>query len=162
MTIHRRDPETVELGPLNNVVIELLQRIVPSAASDDPAVQARLFPDPSGGQDRELNADWKSYVEPDLRQLFQSTLETIGEDLAPLEGKGSHRSRRLRLPLSHLDAWIHGLNQARLAIAARHELTESELEEEVTVDDEERALAILQTHFYGFLQQAFLNELGDR
>lgn len=162
MTIQRLDPETVELSPLNTVVTELLQRIVPSAANDDPAVAARLFPDPSGGADRALDEDWKSYVEPDLRQLFQSALETVAEDIACLDMHGPKRLRSLRLPLSHLDPWIHGLNQARLAIAARHNLTELELEDEVIVDDEERALAVLQTHFYGFLQQAFLRELEDR
>lgn len=161
MTIHRLDPETIELGPLNGIVIQLLQQIVPSAASDEPAVEARLFPGPSGGRDAELDADWESYVEPDLRQLFQSALETIGEDLVPLDEQGLSGRRSLRLPCTHLEAWVHGLNQARLAIVARHGLTESELEDEVVVEDEERALAILQTHFYASLQHAFLSELGD-
>ena len=161
MTIRRPDLETVELDPLNSTIHELLQRIVPSAASDDPAVEARLFPAPSGGADHGLDSDWKSYVEPDLRQLFQSSLETIAEDLAPLAPPRSKGPDTLRLPVSHLEAWIHGLNQARLAIVARHGLTERELENAVAVEDEGRAFAILQTHFYAVLQQAFLSELGE-
>jgi len=162
MTIQRLDSGIVSLGPLNAVLCELLRLILPSAQDDHPAAQARLFPPPSGGSDDDLDADWKSYVEPDLRHIFQSSLEVIEQDLAALDQNPSGRRRDLRIPVSHLNAWIHGLNQARLALVARHRLTEAELEEHTAVDDEDRSFALLQTHFYGLLQHSFLHELGDR
>jgi hypothetical protein len=61
--------------------------------------------------------------------------------------------------VKHLEAWIHALNQARLALAARHEFAERELEREVPTEGGERALALFQIHFYGLLQEFFLRQL---
>lgn len=161
MTLRRVDSDHVALGPLDPFAIDLLRQVAAAARDDDPAARARLFPSPSNGAERQLDKDWKSYVEPDLRRLFQSSLEVIEEDLGAGIVGASGKGRTLQIPVAHLDAWIHGLNQARLAIVARQNFSTSELEGEVPLEGNERALALFQTHFYGFLQECFLRELGD-
>lgn len=161
MTLRRVDSDNVALGPLDPFAIDLLRQIGGCARDDDPAAQTRLFPSPTHGAERQLDRDWKSYVEPDLRRLFQSSLEVIEQDLGTCVSGSSAKGRTLRLPVAHLDGWVHGLNQARLAIVARHRFSTSELEGDVPLEGDQRALALFQTHFYGFLQECFLRELGD-
>ena len=61
--------------------------------------------------------------------------------------------------MKHLEAWIHALNQARLALAARHDFSERELEREIPAEGDDRAFALFQIHFYGLLQEFFLRQL---
>ena len=161
MTLRRVDSDTVALGPLDPFAIDLLRQIGGCARDDDPAARARLFPSPTNGAEQQLDRDWKSYVEPDLRRIFQSSLEVIEEDLEGRVSGSSSKGRTLQIPVAHLDAWIHGLNQARLAIVARQNFSSAELEGDMPLEGNERALALFQTHFYGFLQESFLRELGD-
>ena len=161
MTFRRVDANHVALGPLDPFALDLLRQIAGCASDDDPAAQARLFPSPTNGAEGQLDHDWKNYVEPDLRRLFQSSLEVIEEDLESGVSGSSSKARTLQIPIAHLDAWIHGLNQARLAIVARHGFSSAELEGETPLEGSARALALFQTHFYGFLQESFLRELGD-
>ena len=104
---------------------------------------------------------WRNYVEPGLRELFQSSLEIIANDLADFPGALPEEDYTLSLPLTHLEPWVHGLNQARLALAARYSFTEEEMEGRMPLDGDTRAFALFQVHFYGFLQECFLRELGD-
>ena len=102
----------------------------PSPGSTNPEgkaeAEARLFTQPS--TKKEICAEWKSYVEPELRRIFRSATETVAADLAQLNGnEKSLRNRTLRIPLEHADAWLNTLNQARLVIAAKNKFTDEEL-----------------------------------
>ena len=160
MHIRRCDRETMELGEMDSLCCELVRQIVPSAnADDDPAVQRRIYSSPSEGREPDFEQDWKNYVEPDLRNLFRNAQEIVEGDLkdfVPAENLGFSA---LRIPVKNLEAWIHTLNQARLAISARHDFTERDMEAPVSLGGSARTQARFQIHFYGFLQECFLQQL---
>ena len=162
MTVTRLDEQTLAIGELDLLGVELLHQIPVSAEpADNTDVHDRFFPSPSGGRDARLDGDWQNYVEPGLRELFQDCLEVIESDLADFPGDTPQDYYTLQLPLKHLEAWIHGLNQARLALAARYDFTEEEMESRMPVTGDVRAFGLFQVHVYGFLQECFLRELGE-
>jgi len=160
MHITRLDRRTLALAQLNPVCCELLRKIVSSAdPGEDGPAHARLFQTPTAGREPEADRDWREYVEPDLRRLFQDALEVVAEDLKTLSGEGRRGGATLCIPVPNLEAWVHALNQARLAIVAREGFSEKEMDGRVPLEGEARALTLFQVHFYGFLQEAFLREL---
>lgn len=161
MQVTRLDSRTLVLSQLNNVCCELLRQVAPSAEpGDNGPARARLFPSPTGGREPDADRDWREYVEPDLRRLFQDAREVVKEDVKHLAPEGRKQGHMLRIPVKNLEAWIHALNQARLAIAARNDFTEKDMDGSTPVEGDIRALALFQVHFYGFLQECFLRELA--
>ena len=152
----------MELAEMDFLCCQFILQIVPSAsATDDPAVQHRLYSQPTQGREPEFERDWKEYVEPDLRHIFKSAQEIVEGDLQKFEPAESEESTTLRIPMKNLEAWIHTLNQARLAISARHDFTEEDMEKKVSLAGDARSLALFQVHFYGLLQECFLQQLED-
>ena len=93
-----------------------------ASASPDgvPTAEQRLFSSPTNGKEPELCAEWKQYVEPELRRLFQSATETVAADLEQLNGnEKAWPIAPCAFPRKHTDAWLNALNQARLVIAAK-------------------------------------------
>ena len=159
MEIQRIDPQTVGLTGLDPFACALLRQIVPSAApGEDPAARARLYSSPTGGAEPEFDEEWQEYIEPGLREQFQTNLSLVETDLAALPAQGSEDAAVLRIPVDHLDSWINALNQARLALAARHSITEEDMESELLLGDA-RGFALFQVEFYGSLQFCFIREL---
>ena len=78
------------------------------------------------------------------------------QGFAPAEDTGDNA---LRIPVKNLEAWIHTLNQARLAIAARYDFSERDMDKRMSLDGGARSLALFQIHFYGVLQECFLQQL---
>jgi hypothetical protein len=160
MRLRRIDAETMEISDLDLLGCELLQQIVVSAQVDDhPVAQERLYSSPTEAHDPAFEEDWKNYVQPDLRELFRSAQEVVTKDLKNFPAEDSGDDHILLLPVEHLEDWIHCLNQARLALSARFEFTEHDLEEPLPFHGDQRALALFQVHFYGFLQECFLRQL---
>jgi hypothetical protein len=162
--ITRPDEKTVLLSRLDALVSELLRRIPQSAdPGDNAAARARLFSLPTHDQsEAELVEDWRHYVEPELARLFLSNVEVIESDLKALHVDNVSGDATLSLAASHLENWIHGLNQARLALSARYEFAEKDLEQSLPLSGDARDLARLQIHLYAMLQELFLRELeGD-
>ena len=156
-----REGETLQIADLDPFLAELLRQIPASTSSEGtPEAQARLFSKPS--PEKEMCAEWKSYVEPELRRLFRSATETVAADLAQLNGnEKSLRNRTLRIPLEHADAWLNTLNQARLVIAAKNKFTEQELNDhDRSPIGSRRDLSLFQINFYGFLQEFILREMS--
>ena len=159
MRIGRLDDETIALAELDSLCCDLLRRISASAESDDAAAQTRIYSSPSGGADPEMEEDWRQYVHPDLHELFASAVDVVRGDLASIAGAESEDGGVLHVPVAHVEAWIHTLNQARLALAATHDFTEKEMSRMVLASAEDpRAFALLQVHFYGLLLEYFLHE----
>lgn len=160
MRIERVDPHNIQIGPLDLLFCELLHQIRLSVDySSDIEVRERFFPSPTGGATPRIDADWREYVEPELAASFDTSLQVIDEDLAnfpppspPPTGLGYF----LSVPLKHLDAWIHGLTQARIALAARYNFTEDDMNGKVPTDGDDKALALFQEHFYGLLLESFI------
>jgi hypothetical protein len=138
----------------------MLHQIAVSGEDEDPDAQARLFSSPSDGTELEMEEDWREYVQPELRQLFQSAREVVRGDLEDFPPDPVSDAMSLRLPVSHLESWLSALNQARLALAARHHVTELDMDH-VPRSGDSRALALFQIHLYGLLQEWFLREMGE-
>src|SRR3954447_13693243 len=125
MHVERIDEHTVGLFGLDPIFCELLHQIVPSAdPGQDEAANSRLFSSPSGGTEPEFDADWRSYVEPGLRELFQSHLDVVKEDLRDLPRRPQERQCSGEFPLTRVEHWLGALNQARRALGSRYGLTE--------------------------------------
>jgi hypothetical protein len=161
--ISRPDENSVLLSHLDALVSELLRRIPASAdPTGSESARARLFSLPTQDEaEQELVEDWREYVEPELARLFLSTIEVIKRDLEQLHVDEMTGEAILSISKSDLESWIHGLNQARLALAARHAFTDEELEQKLPLTGDSRALALLQIGFYALLQDLFLRELED-
>ena len=151
------------LAHLEALPIELLRRLPQGAdPGDNAAARARLFSAPTHAPEEvELAEDWKQYVVPGLQKLFQSSLEVIEHDLQDLRIDKKAGDGALPIPYDHLEQWIHGLNQARLALAARHDFSEADMDRPWPLAHDPRAFALLQVRFYGVLQELFLRELED-
>ena len=155
-----REGEALRISDLDPFLAELLRQIPASTNPDGvPTAGARLFCRPS--REKEICAEWKSYVEPELVRLFRSATETVAADLAQLNGnEKSLRNRTLRIPFEHADAWLNALNQARLVIAEKNKFTEEELNDhERSPIGSRRDLSLFQVNFYGFLQEFILREM---
>ena len=161
MEIRRRNDQ-IEISELDPFLAELLRQIPASANPDGvQAAEQRLFSAPSNGKQTELCAEWRIYVEPELRRLFQTATETVAADLQQLNGnEKSFANRTLRIPAKHADAWLSALNQARLVIAAKNNFTVNELNDHFRSPiGSRRDLSLFQVNFYGFLQEFILREL---
>jgi hypothetical protein len=159
MEICRR-AEALQVSDLDPFLAELLRQI-PGCTNTDgaPEAETRLFCKPSA--EKEICAEWKSYVEPELRRLFRSATQTVAEDLAQLNGnEKSLRNRTLTIPFEHADAWLSTLNQARLVIATKYKFSDTELNDhDRSPIGSRRDLGLFQVNFYGFLQEFILREM---
>ena len=158
----RRRKNQIEMAELDPFLAELLRQI-PGCANPDgtPAAEERIFSLPANGAETELCAEWKMYVEPELRCLFQTATQTVAADLEQLNGNEKNLANRtLRIPAKHADAWLNALNQARLVIAAKNNFTETELNDHLhSPIGSRRDLSLFQVNFYGFLQEFILREM---
>jgi hypothetical protein len=161
MEICRRN-DYIEISELDPFLAELLRQIPASANPEGlEAAEQRLFSSPTNGKEPEICAEWKLYVEPELRRLFQTATETVSADLEQLNGNEKKLGNRtLCIPSKHADAWLNALNQARLVIAAKYNFTDGELGEHFRSPiGSRRDLSLFQVNFYGFLQEFILREL---
>ena len=161
MEICRRN-DYIEISELDPFLAELLRQIPASANPEGlEAAEQRLFSSPTNRQETEICAEWKLYVEPELRRLFQTATETVAADLEQLNGNEKKLGNRtLCIPSKHADAWLNALNQARLVIAAKYNFTDGELGEHFRSPiGSRRDLSLFQVNFYGFLQEFILREL---
>jgi hypothetical protein len=152
----------IEISELDPFLAELLRQIPASANPDGAsAAEQRIFSSPTNGRETEFCAEWKTYVEPELRRLFQTATETVTADLEQLNGnEESFANRKLRIPAKHSDAWLSALNQARLVIATKNNFTENEQNDHFRSPiGSRRDLSLFQVNFYGFLQEFIVREL---
>jgi hypothetical protein len=157
----RRQQDRLEISEIDPFLAELLRQIPESCNVEGvEAAQQRIFSAPAA--EAELCSEWKVYVEPELRRLFRSATETVAADLAQLNGcTKSFANCSLRIPLENADAWLNALNQARLAIAAKYNFTDSELCDHYRSPiGSRRDLGLFQVNFYGFIQEFILQELS--
>jgi hypothetical protein len=158
----RRTKDQLEISELDPFLAELLRQIPASTKPDGAeAAEKRLFSSPSHDPKRKISAEWKLYVEPELRRLFQTATETVASDLEQLNGKEKPFANcTLRIPAEHAQAWLSALNQARLVIAAKYNFDEKELGDHYRSPiGSRRDLSLFQVNFYGFLQEFILREI---
>lgn len=156
MKILRAPDGSVTFAELEPILLDLLRGVADAAdPGESEAAQERLLPDPAP-DDTELGEEWREFVCPDLRHIFQTALETLAGDVKEATVEGDAAS--VRVPAAHIEAWLNALNQARLALHARHEFTAEEMEGMEAERDAERNLAMFQIHFYGVLQEFLLRD----
>ncbi len=156
-----RKNDGLEISEIDPFLCELLRQIPESANTKDaPDAEARIFSAPAGENEEEFCEEWKLYVQPEMRRLFQSATETVASDLKQVSGnEKTFGNRTLRIPAQNADAWLSALNQARLAIATKHGFTERELcDQDRSPVGSRRDLSLFQVNFYGFLQEIILRE----
>lgn len=160
----RRTNDQLEISELDPFLAELLRQIPASTNPEGAeAAEQRLFCLPAKDSERKICAEWKLYVEPELRRLFQSATETVASDLEQLNGKEKPFANcTLRIPTTHAEAWLSALNQARLVIAAKYNFDEGELGDHYRSPiGSRRDLSLFQVNFYGFLQEFILREIEE-
>lgn len=158
----RRQKDCLEISELDPFLAELLRQIPESTNTDGvESAQQRLFSSPAPASEREICAEWKLYVEPELRRLFRSAKETVAADLEQLNGSTKPFANcTLRIPIENAEAWLNALNQARLCIAAKYNFTDGELCDHYRSPiGSRRDLGLFQVNFYGFLQEFILQEM---
>lgn len=158
----RRKGHCIEISELDPFLAELLRQVPESTKIDGvESAQERLFSLPAPESERELCAEWKLYVEPELRRLFQSATQIVAGDLQQLNGSTKPiANSTLRIPTKNSDAWLNALNQARLVIAAKYHFTEADLCDHYrSTIESRRDIGLFQVNFYGFLQEFILHEM---
>ncbi len=158
-----RNNGTLEINEIDPFLAELLRQIPESGNPRAiPAAERRLFSSPANPEtEKEICAEWKLYVEPELRRIFETATETVQGDLRQLNGNEKPFANcALRIPLGNSEAWLNALNRARLALAAEFSFTEDELSDHYRSPiGSRRDLGLFQVNFYGFLQEFILREM---
>lgn len=157
MRFRRASTDSWELRDIHPLFASLLTEL-PKAASRHKKAQARLYPDPIGGEDNtEFRRDWKEHVRPELERLFASSREIVARDLSALGGNGT----KLVIPSGHLEAWLNALNQARLVIVEESNFSEADLDHREPPDlATRRGMSLLKMHFYAHLQELLVEAAG--
>jgi hypothetical protein len=153
----------LELRDVDPFLAELLRQIPESTnPGESGAAKRRLFCAPAAESEKDLCSEWKLYVEPELRRLFQTTTETVAADLEQLNAKRKpFADCTLRIPLANAEAWLNALNQARLVIASKYDFRDEELCDHYRSPmGSRRDLSLFQVNFYGFLQECILREIA--
>lgn len=148
------DPDGGPRDPLEELVgLSGRQAVRPT----DPAL-LRLFPDAYDGSvaanEPEAVGDFRRYTEPDLRAGKRAALDVV---LATLPDRGG----RLVLDRDQAHAWLGALNDLRLVLGTRLEVTEDDDPMQVR-DDDPRAHALRVYGWLGWLQESLLSCLTPR
>jgi len=126
----------------------------PAVRPEDPAL-ARLLPD-AYGDDAAAATEFRRYTEADLRAGKRVSARTVVSTLSPLAGRGG----RLVLDREEADAWLGTLNDLRLVLGTRLDVTE-ETELDPRADDP-RSHALQVYGWLGWLQESLLSCLEPR
>lgn len=165
-------PEPVETAVLRQCVLDLLVLLGEgSETSTDPleamlglpdgeahapddAALARLLPEAYPDDDPEANREFRRYTEGDLRAGKRAHCTTV---LATLPEPGAV----LRLDREQADAWLGCLNDLRLVLGTRLEVTEDT--DQDALDPDDPAAQALQVYgWLGWLQESLISCLVPR
>jgi hypothetical protein len=151
--------DRIEAGVLTSIVGDLLELLgdgeetgqdplaalvgMPTGPVERPAdpALARLLPD-AYGDDDEAAAEFRRYTEADLRAGKRGSATVVLATLAPLLDRGG----KVLLDREHQDAWLSCLNDLRLVLGTRLEVTEDTEFDPGSEDPRQQAL-----HVYGWL-----------
>lgn len=126
----------------------------PVERPEDPAL-VRLLPDAYGDDDAAAT-EFRRYTEADLRAGKRANATAVLAALSSLAGRGG----RLVLDREEADAWLGCLNDLRLVLGTRLEVTEET--ELARRGDDPRAHALQVYGWLGWLQESLLSCLDAR
>ena len=126
------------------------------AEPQPPAVHERLFPNPSN--QAAINRDWRELIAPELEALWRANHELMASDLGRVEKDPAHRRCwRVAFPANHAAAWLSALNQARLVMASRWDVTEKDMTRpSEALKPTERDHDIFLIHLLAYVEQLFI------
>jgi len=155
----RHEDGSLVLSEIDPALRSVLDQI-PYAADplDNAAARERLYPEPATGADASgIREEWNEYVRPELHAWFHTAVDVVIADLQKLDEKGE-----LLISAAHVDAWLNALNQARLSLAARHNVTEADMDRQMPyVLKNDRDYALFQIHIYGLLQEYLVRGINE-
>jgi len=128
------------------VLRALPSRLRDLLSSDDPAL-SRLFP-PAYGDDAERNEEFERLVRGDLLAHRMSSIDVME---ATIDAE--------RVDEEQLLAWLGAINDLRLVLGTRLEVTEEEPPEILDSDPEAGAYALY--YYLGWLQEQVIEELAS-
>jgi hypothetical protein len=137
--------------------LEALVGLPPGDVStpDDPAL-ARLFPS-AYADDEAAATEFRRFTESDLRAGKRAAASDALLSLQPLLAAGG----KLALDRDQADSWLSWLNDIRLVLGTRLDVTEDTYEEDVAPDDPR--WQVLQVYgWLGWLQESLLSCLDPR
>jgi hypothetical protein len=117
--------EAVGGGDSIEAMVQLAQ--APVAAPDDPALQ-RLLPDAYSGDDDDaagMSEEFRRLMDGDLRRGKAEALRALQSDLAAL---GRDAGGSLMLKADRAEVWLQALNDIRLVVGVRLDVTEDMLD----------------------------------
>lgn len=98
--------------------------------------------------------DWKEWVLPDLREGFADNLRHVVRAIKDAQSEAFPGPGTIKIPPDDYFPWYATLNQARLALEAKHRLT---ADPPAPDQDADRWAAFVRSQFYSMLQSQFLN-----
>jgi Domain of unknown function (DUF2017) len=146
-----------EVRVLRKVAEEVVGLLTEGFDHDDPVVN-RLFPDVYPNAPRE-SADFRRFTEGDLKT---AKIDQAGAILATLPEDGGGE---VRLDPETADCWLRALNDARLALGIRLDITDDtllDMEFDEAVRDDPASPRVFQLSVYsylGYLQDSLLSAL---
>ncbi len=148
--IERVGEDAVCISGIDTATLALL-REVPSILHyrSHPNVSKRMFPDVKPG-DEQVTKEFHEAMDPDLEYLFASAEEILIQDVAKV------REGTIKIPGTHVDAWMSALNQTRLILAELHDIDVGDMGRGEFDPDEKKDLAVLKIHFFGYILDLFI------
>jgi hypothetical protein len=141
-----------EASLLERLTDEMQLLLREELSSNDP-VSKRLFPD--AYDDPEDQAQYRELMGDSLAAGKRARLEKMKESLA------ARSDDRVVLEGDTVEAWLSTLNDMRLAIGTRLDVTEEVMNEELDPSNPQAgALAVL--HWLGWVQEAVLREISNQ
>jgi Domain of unknown function (DUF2017) len=139
-------PETPDADPLESIV-----GMSSDAAElpDDPVLK-RLLPDAS--DDPEQAAEFRRLTDGDLRRLKNEALESMIGDLG---------AERVELTEESAATWVQALNDVRLALGTRLDVTEEGEERDALRPDDPRQALFVAYDWLSWLQEAIVTALME-
>lgn len=142
------DPLATQLG------LDGLGDDTPTARPDDPAL-ARLFPD-AYPDDPDATAEFRRYTQADLTAERRRRATVALESLDRIKGGG-----RLSLIPAESAAWLGALNDLRLVLGTRLEITTDDQEPGQDFGPGDPRTAYVPVYYYlGYLQETLVEALS--
>lgn len=173
--------DEVEISILRSLAVQLLELIGPgdepvegedplaalfaegpSEPPSDPALR-RLFPDAYGDEDEDLRAaaaDFRRYTENDLRARKREDALAVVRSLDALS-PGGEGGAILKLTADESRSWLGALNDLRLTIGTRLEVTDEDESGELyrLPDSDPRKPMVMAYLWLGALQESLVETL---
>ncbi|MFD6418849.1 DUF2017 domain-containing protein [Streptomyces sp. NPDC060194] len=177
--------DAVEISILRSLGVQLLELIGPGESEDqdpfealfnegpseppaDPAL-ARLFPDAYGGPEssgddeqlRSYAAEFRRFTEPDLRTRKREDALAVVRSLDALAVPGDDGVTVLTLDAEGSRSWLGTLNDLRLTVASRLDITDEDESGELyrLPDDDPRKPMVMAYLWLGGLQESLVDTL---